>query len=127
MNEPISDYDYPAGPMNRFQPWRDDYGRVHDDIPRCCGHAMRRGSFVRYADQCHRKGVVQRGAFDPAVGRGERWYCLQHDPKRADERKIEKSAPILIDLLREAVELMPRTKKSEDWIRRATRLTERKP
>ncbi len=109
MREPAP----PTAP--RFYPWCDAYGKEHPDIPRCCASARGRGLNRKYHRQCDRKGVVQRG---PHAGR-EGWYCLQHDPAKRDEERVERVAPILLQLLREALELMPRTKSAADWRRRA--------
>lgn len=126
MPEPIRDYEFPAGPPHRFAPWRDDYGRTHEDIPRCCGWTKPRNAWSKRAGECQRKGVVQRGAFDPAVWHGERWYCLQHDPARKDEKRVAEAAPALRALLREALELdcYASNKRSRSWRERAERLLE---
>jgi hypothetical protein len=123
----MSDGEMPAEARNEpmvkpaFYPWRDAYGKEHPDIPRCCGNARRRGFVKGYYHQCDRRGVVQRGAF---CGR-EGWYCLQHDPAKKEERRVEELAPVLLKLLREAVEFVPRTKKASDWHRRAEAIVAR--
>ncbi len=123
---PRRDYEFPAGPPHRFAPWRDEYGRVHENVPRCCGWSRPRNSWSG-TRECHRKGVVQRGPGDFTLWHPERWYCLQHDPARADERRIADAAPILRVLLREALDLMPQTKRAAEWRRRAARLLETLP
>ena len=133
--EPRRDYECPAGPPLRFTPWRDDSGREHPSVPRCCGYTNPRNSWSSRVGDCRRKGVVQRGseppaAFDPALGPAwilprERWYCLQHDPARKDEKRVAELAPSLRDLLAEALELVPATKRSADWRRRAEALLEK--
>ena len=103
------------GCVPRWYPWRDPYGRVHAEVPRCVGGTKPRGfGRTRRGGDCQRKGVVQRGL----CGGREGWYCLQHDPARRDERRVAELAPIFMALLREAVELMPRTKRASDWRRR---------
>jgi hypothetical protein len=119
MNEKIM----PAAASNdamvtlAFYPWRDAYGREHPGTPRCVGETMPRSSWSkgRAWRDCQRKGVVQRGTY---AGR-QAWFCLQHDPARRDERRVAELAPVLLDLLRRAVDLMPRTKSSAEWLRRA--------
>ena len=102
----------------RWYPWRDDLEKFHPDVPRCTGGTRPRGfGRSRGGGDCSRKGVVQRGVY---AGR-EAWYCLQHDPARRDERRIAELAPIFLGLLREALDLVPRTKRSADWLRRAER------
>jgi hypothetical protein len=116
------DYEFPAGPPHRFSAWRDEYGRVHEDVPRCCGSTRPRNSWSKIPGECHRKGVVQRG-----VERGwrvdrERWFCLQHDPARGDEKRVAEAAPTMRELLAEALELMPRTKRAAAWRERTQAL-----
>jgi hypothetical protein len=122
---PLRDYEWPAGPPHRFAPWRDEYGRLHEDVPRCCGYTRPRNAWSSRVGECHRKGVVQRGAFDPVVWHGERWYCLQHDPARRDEKRVAEAAPTMRGLLAEAIELMPQTKRSAAWHERAQALLDR--
>lgn len=100
-----------------FYPWRDAYGREHPDIPRCVGETRPRNSWSKSQTwrDCQRKGVVKRGTY---AGR-EAWFCLQHDPARHDERRVAELAPVFMDLLRQALDLIPRTKRSSDWLRRA--------
>jgi hypothetical protein len=100
-----------------FYPWRDAYGREHPDIPRCVGETRPRNSWSKWRTwrDCQRKGVVKRGEY----GGREAWFCLQHDPARRDERRVAELAPVFVDLLRQALELMPRTKRSADWLRQA--------
>ena len=113
----------PLAPSNdalvtpRFFPWRDAYGREHPGTPRCVGETRRRRAWsaVRVGRDCQRKGVVQRGTY---AGR-QAWFCLQHDPARRDERRVAELAPVLIELLRQALELVPRTKRSAGWLRHA--------
>lgn len=99
-----------------FYPWRDANGREHPDIPRCVGETRPRNSWSRSRTwrDCQRKGVVKRGTY----GGREAWFCLQHDPARRDERRVAELAPLFMDLLRQALELMPRTKRSAEWLRR---------
>jgi hypothetical protein len=119
MNEKIM----PSVPSNdamvtpAFYPWCDAYGREHPGTPRCVGETTPRRSWSkgRTWRDCQRKGVVQRGTY---AGR-QAWFCLQHDPARRDERRVADLAPVLLDLLRRAAELMPRTKRSAEWLRRA--------
>ena len=100
----------------RFFPWRDTYGREHPDVPRCAGYTQDRGqASARRGHTCDRKGVVQGGFY---AGR-EAWYCLQHDPARRDEQRVAALAPVLLELVQEALALMPRTKRSATWRRRA--------
>ena len=106
-----------------FFPWHDEYGREHPSIPRCVGETRPRDSRSRWRTyhECKRKGVVQRGVY---AGR-EAWFCLQHDPRRQDERRLAALAPQLLDLVREALELMPATKRARDWRRRAEGVVDR--
>ena len=100
----------------RWYPWRDPYGRLHPEVPRCLGGAKPRGfGLTRRGGDCQRKGVVRRGL----CGDREGWYCLQHDPARRDERRVAELAPVFLALLREGVELMPRTKRAAGWLRSA--------
>lgn len=120
--EPRRDYeDFPAGPPHRFAPWRDEYGRLHEDIPRCCGYTRPRNSWSSRVGDCHRKGVVQRGTWDGSY-HPERWYCLQHDPARRDEKRVADEASALLQLVRDALGLMPRTKAGAAWRERAERV-----
>jgi hypothetical protein len=125
MADVRQDYEFPAGPPHRFAPWRDEYGRLHENIPRCSGYTRPRNSWSKSPGECHRKGVVQRGAFDLAAWHGERWYCLQHDPARRDEKLVAEAASTMRDLLVEALELMPRTKRAAAWRERAQVLLDR--
>lgn len=101
----------------RFYPWRDAYGREHASLPRCMGETKPRNPWSKgwARRDCQRKGVVQRGTY---AGR-EAWFCLQHDPARRAERRVAVMAPVLLELVRMAVDLVPRTKRSSDWLRRA--------
>lgn len=100
----------------RFYPWRDAYGNEHHDIPRCTGTTRsHRSPWSKYARDCKRKGVVQRGSY----GDREAWYCLQHDPARKDEKRVADLGPSLLELVAEALALVPRTKRTSDWHRRA--------
>lgn len=118
---PIEQYDWPAGPPNRFYAWRDENGRVHEDVPKCMGWKKPRNSWSKRGGECRRKGVVRRGMY----GELETWFCLQHDPAREDEKRIAAAAPTLRDLLQEALELMPRTKSTAAWRERAQVLLEK--
>ncbi len=111
----------PATP--RFYAWRDEYGREHPDSPRCMGETKPRNARSKWRTwhECKRKGVVKRGIY---AGR-EAWFCLQHDPKRQDERRVAVLAPQLLELVREALELVASTKRSRDWRRRAEGVVER--
>jgi len=119
MTDPIP----PTTPANmptepRFYPWRDAYGREHPEIPRCVGSTHPRNSWSRRSwRDCQRKGVVQRGTYASR----EAWFCLQHDPAKRGERRVEKLAPILLELLREGTKLMPvaKDRTRADWLRRA--------
>ena len=103
----------------RFFPWRDAYGREHADVPRCEGYTRPSG-WSKHGSTCQRKGVVHRG-----TDRRELYYCLQHDPKKQDEKRVADLAPLLLELLGEGVELMPRTKKAAYWLRRAQGVLEK--
>lgn len=104
-----------AGPA--FFPWRDEYGREHPDIPRCMGETKPRSARSKWRTwhECKRKGVVKRGMY----GDREAWFCLQHDPKREDDRRVAALAPALLDLLREALDLVPLVKRTAEWRQRA--------
>lgn len=105
------------GPRPPFRAWRDPYGVEHPDVPRCSGSATRRGIIRPYTADCSRKGVVFAG-----VRYGwERWYCLQHDPAKRDEKRVAELAPTLLELVRQARDLMPRTKATLAWRERAER------
>jgi hypothetical protein len=84
-------------------------------VPRCCGSTAPRNPWSQHGGECTRRGVVFAGV---RYGR-EYWYCLQHDPKRADEKRVADLAPVLLELVREAVERMPRTKAAQEWRERA--------
>jgi hypothetical protein len=100
-----------------FYPWRDEYGREHPDIPRCIGETKPRSARSKWRawHECKRKGVVKRGTY----GNREAWFCLQHDPRREDDRRVSVLAPTLLDLVRDALELIPAVKRSAEWRRRA--------
>ncbi len=112
---PAASNDVMAAPS--FCPWHDAYGREHPDIPRCVGAMRPRTSWSKRRTwrDCQRKGVVKRGTY---AGR-EAWFCLQHDPAKRNERRVAELAPVFMELLRQALDLMPRTKRSGDWLRRA--------
>src|SRR5512138_3519431 len=124
MAEPIADYEFPAGPPNRFAPWRDENGRLHEDVPRCCGYTRPRNSWSKMPGDCRRRGVVQRGVERGWMYDRERWFCLQHDPARRDEKRVAEAAPALRALLAEALELQcfASSKASRSWRERAERL-----
>ena len=52
-------------------------------------------------------------------GDGEAWFCLQHDPRREDDRRVTALAPVLLGLVREALDLVPTVKRTAEWRRRA--------
>ncbi len=106
-----------------FFPWRDEFSREHPSIPRCIGETRPRDSRSKWRTfhECKRKGVIKRGIY---AGR-EAWFCLQHDPRRQDDRRVAALAPQLLDLVREALELMPPTKRAREWRRRAEGLVDR--
>lgn len=96
----------PALAAPSFYPWRDAYGREHADIPRCMGATSPRHPWMvkgRVYRDCQRRGVVKRAT----DGAREYWFCLQHDPAKRDERRIGGLAPAFLDLLRQALDLMP--------------------
>jgi hypothetical protein len=106
----------PAGTKPRFIAWRDAYGREHPEVPRCLGGTKPRSGRSRWTShECKRKGVVQRGTY----GGREAWFCLQHDPRREDDRRVETLAPTLLDLVREALDLVVLTRRTEAWRKRA--------
>lgn len=117
---PLEQYDWPAGPPNRFHAWRDENGRVHEDVPKCLAWTHPRNSWSKRGGECRRKGVVRRGMY----GDREAWFCLQHDPAREDEKRVAAGSSALRDLLAEALELMPRTKRAAAWRARAQSLLE---
>jgi hypothetical protein len=98
------------GPRAPFRRWRDPYGGDTTE-PRCCGTTAPRNPWSKHGGECTRKGVVFAGI----VYGWERWYCMQHAPARKDEKRVAELAPTLRDLLREALQLMPRTKRSAEW------------
>ena len=106
-----------APATTRFYPWRDEYGREHPEIPRCMGETKPRNARAKWRTwhECKRKGVVRWGMY----GDREAWFCLQHDPRREDDRRVAALAPTLLDLVREALDLVPLVKRSADWRRRA--------
>ena len=67
---------------------------------------------------CRRRGVVLRGTY----GGRDAWFCLQHDPGRREERRVAELAPALLELVRDALGLVPRTKRSAGWRNRAEAL-----
>jgi hypothetical protein len=106
----------PAGITPRFFAWRDEYGREHSEIPRCLGETKLRSGRSRWAShECKRRGAVQRGTYD---GR-EAWFCLQHDPQREHDRRVATLAPVLLDLVREALDLVVLSRRTESWRKRA--------
>jgi hypothetical protein len=58
---------------------------------------------------------VQRGLY----GDREAWFCLQHDPRREDDRRVAALAPVLLDLVREALDLVVLSRRTEAWRKRA--------
>ena len=100
-----------------FYPWRDEYGREHPGVPRCMGETKPRNARSKWGTwhECKRKGVVKWGMY----GDREAWFCLQHDPRREDDRRVAALAPTLLDLVREALDLVPTVKRSAEWRRRA--------
>ena len=106
----------PAANMPPFYSWRDKYGREHPDIPRCMGETKPRNAHSKWRTwhECKRKGVVKRGTY----GNREAWFCLQHDPRREDDRRVAALAPALLALVREALDLVPNVKRAAEWRRR---------
>ena len=100
-----------------FQLWRDEYGREHPDIPRCMGETKPRNARSKWRTwhECKRKGVVKLEMY----GDREAWFCLAHDPGREGDRRVAALAPLLLGLVREALDLVPTAKRSAEWRRRA--------
>jgi hypothetical protein len=114
---------------HRFYGWRDDLGRLHEDIPRCSAIMPPRRKYGTTRD-CRRKGVVKRREIVLHEGvryfEREHWFCLQHDPVREAAKRAAGHAGALFELVREALALVqPSSKTAAAWRDRAERVIAR--